>query len=263
MGNPPASLLMVTILSIGVQIDNVADSGRVGCRRYGGHMSTEITVRGSFSAFERPERGTVHATIAYEGPVMEPVYGRVARDLDAVKASIAPMDDKDNGAVTWWSADQLRTWSNRPWHKDGKQLPLIHHASVGLEVKFRDFSALSRWVGEHVANTEGFRVAHVEWALTAKRREALEKEVRTRAVRDAVTRAQAYADALGLGQVRPVAIADAGMLGTRTESGPSTAYMRAAAVGGAPDVELVPEQIEVSAEVDARFVVGTASPDPA
>ena len=195
-------------------------------------MSTEITVRGSFSAFERPERGTVHATIAYEGPVMEPVYGRVARDLDAVKASIAPMDDKDNGAVTWWSADQLRTWSNRPWHKDGKQLPLIHHASVGLEVKFRDFSALSRWVGEHVANTEGFRVAHVEWALTAKRREALEKEVRTRAVRDAVTRAQAYADALGLGQVRPVAIADAGMLGTRTESGHSTAYMRAAAVGG-------------------------------
>ena len=254
---------MVTILSIGVQIDNVADSGRVGCRRYGGHMSTEITVRGSFSAFERPERGTVHATIAYEGPVMEPVYGRVARDLDAVKASIAPMDDKDNGAVTWWSADQLRTWSNRPWHKDGKQLPLIHHASVGLEVKFRDFSALSRWVGEHVANTEGFRVAHVEWALTAKRREALEKEVRTRAVRDAVTRAQAYADALGLGQVRPVAIADAGMLGTRTESGPSAAYMRAAAVGGAPDVELVPEQIEVSAEVDARFVVGTASPDSA
>ena len=226
-------------------------------------MSTEITVRGSFSAFERPERGTVHATIAYEGPVMEPVYGRVARDLDAVKASIAPMDDKDNGAVTWWSADQLRTWSNRPWHKDGKQLPLIHHASVGLEVKFRDFSALSRWVGEHVANTEGFRVAHVEWALTAKRREALEKEVRTRAVRDAVTRAQAYADALGLGQVRPVAIADAGMLGTRTESGPSAAYMRAAAVGGAPDVELVPEHIEVSAEVDARFVVGTASPDPA
>ena len=226
-------------------------------------MSTEITVRGSFSAFERPERGTVHATIAYEGPVMEPVYGRVARDLDAVKASIAPMDDKDNGAVTWWSADQLRTWSNRPWNKDGKQLPLVHHASVGLEVKFRDFSALSRWVGEHVANTEGFRVAHVEWALTAKRREALEKEVRTRAVRDAVTRAQAYADALGLGQVRPVAIADAGMLGTRTESGPSAAYMRAAAVGGAPDVELVPEHIEVSAEVDARFVVGTASPDPA
>jgi uncharacterized protein len=220
-------------------------------------MSTEITVRGSFAAFERPERGTVHATIAYEGPGMEPVYGRVARDLDTVKASIARLDDKENGPVTWWSADQLRTWSNRPWHKDGKQLPLVHHASVDLEVKFRDFNALSRWVGEHVANTEGFRVARVEWALTAKRRQSLEKDVRARAVLDAVTRAQQYADALGLGQIRPVAIADAGMLATRPEAGPPARYLRAAAVGGAPDVELVPEHIEVSGEVDARFVVGT------
>ena len=220
-------------------------------------MSTEITVRGSFAAFERPERGTVHATIAYDGPAPEPVYGRVARDLEVVKSSIGRLDDKENGAVTWWSADQLRTWSNRPWNKDGKQLPLVHHASVDLEVKFRDFSALSRWVGEHVANTEGFRVARVEWALTAKRREALEKDVRARAVLDAVTRAQQYADALGLGQIRPVAIGDAGMLGTRPESGPQGALMRAGAVGGAPEVELAPEHIEVSAEVDARFVVGT------
>jgi len=243
---------MVTILSMTVRIDNVVDRGH-----YGGHMSTEITVRGSFAAFERPERGTVHATIAYDGPAPEPVYGRVARDLEVVKSSIGRLDDKENGAVTWWSADQLRTWSNRPWNKDGKQLPLVHHASVDLEVKFRDFSALSRWVGEHVANTEGFRVARVEWALTAKRREALEKDVRARAVLDAVTRAQQYADALGLGQIRPVAIGDAGMLGTRPESGPQGALMRAAAVGGAPEVELAPEHIEVSAEVDARFVVGT------
>ena len=48
-------------------------------------------------------------------------------------------------------AEQLRTWSNRPWNSDGKQLPLVHHASVGIEVKFRDFGVLSRWVGEHVA----------------------------------------------------------------------------------------------------------------
>ena len=135
----------------------------------------------------------------------------------------------------------------------------MHHASVDLEVKFRDFSALSRWVGEHVANTEGFRVSHVEWALTAKRREALAKDVRTRAVLDAVTRAQQYADALGLGQIRPVAIADAGMLGTRPESGPQGATH----AGGRASAERrrsnsLPEHIEVSAAVDARFVSGTA-----
>jgi uncharacterized protein len=221
-------------------------------------MPTEITVRGSFSAFQAPERGTVHATIAYEGPAMEPVYERVARDLEAVKASIIPLKSADEGAVTWWSAEQLRTWSNRPWNQDGKQLALVHHASVGVEVKFRDFTALSRWVGGHVANTEGFRVSNVEWSLTVKRRENLLKEARTRAVHDAVTRAQQYADALGLGGIRPVAVADAGMLGSRPEDGSQAAYMRMAAVGaagGGEIAELVPEHIEVAATVDARFVV--------
>jgi uncharacterized protein len=225
-------------------------------------MSTEITVRGTFSAFQAPERGTVHATISYEGPEMQPVYERVARDLEAVKASITPLHDGDHGAVTWWSAEQLRTWSNRPWNKDGKQLPLVHHASVGVEVKFRDFAVLSRWVGEHVANTAGFRVSHVDWALTEARRDELLRQVRTHAVRDAVTRAQQYADALGLGEIRPVAVADAGMLGAnlQPEGGAGAAYLRAAGVApaGGTDIELVPEDIEISAAVDARFVVGHA-----
>jgi uncharacterized protein YggE len=83
-------------------------------------------------------------------------------------------------------------------------------------------------------------------------------------VRDAVTRAQAYADALGLGAIRPVAVADAGMLGAQPETGPGAAYMRAAAVGGGTaDVELVPEHIEVSAEVDARFLAGAEPAAPA
>ena len=221
-------------------------------------MPTEITVRGTFTAFQAPERGTVHATIAFEGPAMEPVYDRVARDLEAVKTSVTPLKTGDHGPVTWWSAQQLRTWSTRPWNQDGIQLPLVHHASVGIEVKFRDFAALSRWVGQHVANTDGFSVSRVEWRLTSKRRTELQRQARTRAVEDAVIRAQQYADALGLGKIRPIAVADAGMLGDglHPESGGRAAYMRAvsAAPDSGPDVELIPEDIEVSAAVDARFV---------
>jgi uncharacterized protein len=230
----------------------------VGSRRYGGPMSTEITIRGSFVAFEPPERGIVHASIAYEGPAMQPVYDLVARDLETVKDSVERLKTGDHGAVTWWSAQQLRTWSDRPWNQDGKQLPLVHHASVDVEVKFRDFNALTRWVGEHTASTTGFRTSRVEWALTVKRRDELSKQVRTQAVQDAVTRAQQYADALGLGEVRPVAIADAGMLGPNLhpDGGQGVAYMRAAAPmgGGGAEVELVPADIEVSATVDARFL---------
>lgn len=222
-------------------------------------MPTEITVRGTFSAFQPPERGTVRASIAYEGADMGTVYDRVAHDLGVLKDSITRLQSAEPAPITWWSVEQLRTWSRRPWHKDGKQLPMVHHASVGIEVKFADFAALSRWVGEHVSGTEGFRVAQVIWALTAARQDALVADARTRAVRDAAARAQHYADALALGAVRPVAIADAGMLGVQqlAEAGGGGTFLRAAArPAGGGDVELVPEDIEVSAIVDARFLAG-------
>jgi uncharacterized protein len=219
-------------------------------------MSIEITVRGHFSTFRSPERVTVHTAVGYEGPSMEPVYQQVARDLEILKASITPLKTA-SGPVTWWSADQLRTWSHRPWNEDGEQLPLVHHATIGVAVKFRDFGVMSRWVAEHTEDIEGFRVNNFNWALTSKHRDQLTKEVRTNAVRAAVDRAQQYADALGLGTVRPVAIADAGMLGA--ESNPMSRhggdFLLAESVGSS-SVELQPEDIEVSASVDARFIAG-------
>ncbi|MFJ9314882.1 SIMPL domain-containing protein [Pimelobacter simplex] len=223
-------------------------------------MPTEFTVRGSHTAFQRPERGTAQVTLGFEGPKMQPVYDRVVRDLDTVKRSVERLHNPEAGPVTWWSTKHIRTWANRPWNQDGKQLPLVHHASVGVDVKFRDFAALSAWVSEHVAGTEGFRLDGVVWALTESNRHDLERAVRTRAVQDAARRAQEYAEALGLGPVRPVAVADAGMLGegiTPMGGGGSAQFSRMAAAkdsAGGHELELSPEDIEVSSEVDARFV---------
>lgn len=224
-------------------------------------MPTEFTVRGAHVAYRPPERGTVQVTLGFEGPSLQPVYERVVRDLESVKKSVEPLHDPDRGPVTWWATRQVRTWAQRPWNQDGKQLPLVHHASVGLEAKFRDFAALARWVGGHVTDTQGFRLDGVVWALTETNRQELERAVRTRAVQEAGRRAQEYADALDLGQVRPVAVADAGMLGGGLvpNSGGPVPYQRMAAMakdaGGGAELELVPEDIEVSAEIDARFVV--------
>lgn len=220
-------------------------------------MTTEITVRGSFSAFQPPERGTVRATLAFEGPQMQPVYDRVVRDLEAVKASVVEIHDPDRGPVTWWSTKHVSTWSNRPWNQDGKQLPLVHHASVGVEVKFRDFAVLTAWVARHVEQTAGFSLDGVEWALTEARRKQLARDVRARAVQDAAARAQEYADALALGPVRPVALADAGMLseGLHPQAQAEMAFARMAKDSGG-ELALAPGDIEVTAVVDARFVAG-------
>ncbi|WP_183093797.1 SIMPL domain-containing protein [Nocardioides stalactiti] len=222
-------------------------------------MTTEITVRGSFSAFQPPERATVRASLAFEGPQMQPVYDRVVRDLEAVKASVSELHDPERGPVTWWATKHVATWSNRPWNQDGKQLPLVHHASVGIEVKFRDFSALTRWVGGHVEQTPGFTLDGVEWALTEVRRRELARDARTRAVRDAAARAQEYADALDLGPVRPVALADAGMLseGLHPQAHAEMAFSRGMAKDSAGgELALSPDDIEVAAVVDGRFVAG-------
>jgi hypothetical protein len=221
-------------------------------------MPTEIIVRGSFSAFRPPERATVHATLGYEGPAIEPAYERVVRDLDTVRSSITPLHKPDAGPVTWWSTGQVRTWANRPWNNEGKQLPLVHHASVDIQVKFSDFTALSRWVGGHVTETGGFSLSRIEWALTTEHRDELVAQVHTQAVQDAVTRAQRYSDALALGRVRPVAIGDAGMVCRPPDDSSSPPMMRAMAVRGgvAPEIEFAPADIEVSVAVDAKFVAG-------
>jgi uncharacterized protein YggE len=220
-------------------------------------MVIEITVRGTFSAFEPPERGTARATLGLEGPQLQPVFERVVQALEQVKASVGPLHDPERGPVTWWATQQIRTWAQRPWNKDGKQLPLVHHAAVGIEVKFRDFAALGRWVSEHVDRTHGFSLDGVTWALTEKRKQELVRQVRTRAVQDAAGRAQQYADAIGLGPVRPVAVADAGMLGAglHPELGGPAGYARAASMSSTEaGLDLAPEDIEVAASVDARFV---------
>jgi uncharacterized protein YggE len=216
----------------------------------------EVTVRGEHTAFLAPERATVHATVHCEAPSADAAYAATADSARRLVDGITALHHPDAGPVTWWSSDQVRTWAQRPWNNQGKQLPVVHHAQVSLQVKFRDLARLGHWLGE-VADVRGLSIEHVEWTLTAARQRSVLAEVRTAAVRDAHAKAQAYADALEAGPVHVVAIADSGMLGEglATHGASPAAFSRAAKVGGG-EVELVPQDVSVHAEVDARFATG-------
>lgn len=216
--------------------------------------AVEVTVHGSFTAYQRPERAVVRATLALEADSADRVQARAAESQQALTALITPLHDPDRGPVTWWSSDQVRTWAQRPWNQDGVQLPLVHHARVAYQVKFSDFSGLGRFLSAAGA-VPGFVVDGLEWALTVKRQDELVAQVRAEAVREAREKAQAYADAAGLGPVRVVAVADAGMLGEGLHpTGPAPAGMaRLAAAGGGPELSFAPQDVAVSAEVHARF----------
>ncbi len=219
-------------------------------------MATVITVQGSFTAWYPPERATARLTVAFDGPKRDAVLASATASVATVTKGITALHDAEAGPVTWFSSDRIRVWAERPWNNDGKQLPPVHHASISVTAKFTDFDVLADWLGE-VANVPGVQVDGVEWALTDAKRTSVTSEVRSRAVKDAADKARVFAQAIGLAQVTAVAIADPGMLGVQgLGPAPAPMMMRAAAykdAGGGTPLAFVPEDIEVSASVDARF----------
>jgi uncharacterized protein YggE len=219
---------------------------------------TIITVQGRFSALYPAERATVEVSVHREAAEREKAFGGTTAAAATVRETIIALHDPSGGPVTSWSSDSVQVWTEKPWNNEGKQLPPVFHARIGFTVKFSDFDALGRWI-EAVAATESVTVESVTWALTEARETAVTAEVRSRAVKDAVAKAGVYAQSIGLGSVKALAIADPGMLGDPVHSAPAMGGMLLSASkrGLQPDgpaTSLKPDDIEVAAVVDARFV---------
>ncbi|MBN9156060.1 SIMPL domain-containing protein [Microbacterium sp.] len=212
-----------------------------------------ITVRGEHEVRVAPERAIVSLSVAWDGPDREVVVSRTLALAEPVREGIAAQ--KDAGAVEEWSSRRLAVRSERPWSNDGTRLALVHHASVDFSAVFVDFSALSTWVAE-VSAGDGIAVNGTEWILTPQTRARVEQEVAAEAVRTAVTRAGAYATALGLAKVEPIEIADAGLITDHGSADMAPKAMRAFAAppSGGGGLELQGDDIAVSATVEARFV---------
>lgn len=214
-----------------------------------------ITVRGEFVAHLPPERATVQLNVALEGPAPAPVYNAVGASSEQVSAGITALHGPD-GPVTWFVSDSVRTWAARPWNQDGRQLPIVHHASVAVQVKFNDFEAMSIWLGS-VVEIEGVGIEGLDWTLTEMKQREATRQVRSEAVRNAREKAQEYADALDLGPVHVLEIADAGMLGANlytSSDNVAMAYARGGTANG-PEIEFIGEDIPVATSIDARFEI--------
>jgi uncharacterized protein len=219
-----------------------------------------VTVRGSFDAHAAPERGTVSLVVAFQGSDKAQTYEQTKRAAAVVTTALAGISNPAEGPVTWWASGRVRTWPEKPWNKDGKQLALVHHALVGIEAKFRDFDAMSRFI-DQVTAAPGVSVSGIEWALTDATKAELTGQVRREAVGDAVRRAGDYAAALGIATLTPIAVAEPGMLGgdVRFAGEAAMSYnagRRVASAEAASPLDLNPENVKVSAQVDVRFVTG-------
>jgi len=217
---------------------------------------TVVTVRGRAEHFHPAERAVVHVQVGLEGPERSAVVTATTEGTAALVAGVRGL--REAGPVTWFASDRLRVWADRPFNDKGEQKPLVHHASTATRVKFRvdaGADAMARWV-EAASRHRGVRIDRIEWLLTDATRAGLVDEVRTRAVGDARAKAATYAGALGLTELRCTAVADEGMLGDESGSAhpsPTTAASARAGGGHQGGLSFTPEDIAVSAVVDARF----------
>jgi hypothetical protein len=134
-----------------------------------------------------------------------------------------------------------------------------YRGTVRIRVSVADFAVL----GEIVARVADLEAAHLEgpyWRL--RRTSPVYRKARTRAVREAVTRAQDYAEALGSRITGLVEMADTGLMETQVRRpAPAQFQSRSTAMpatpGGAaaepPALDLEPVAQEVRASVEARF----------
>jgi uncharacterized protein YggE len=217
--------------------------------------SVEIRVRGSHLLTLPPEQATVHATVSFDGPQAGPVFAAVTGAVAAVSASIEARHHPKKGPVTRYAIDQVRMGAQRPWNNEGQQLPLVHTAAVSVEATFTDFEDLARWVA-WAAGVDGLSIGYVAWDLSEAKRRKVERTARQKAVRDAARRAQDYADALGLGSVQPLGINDPG-LGGPVQRKVMLASAVAAPGDGPSEFTLRPEDVDISADVEATFTVRT------
>jgi uncharacterized protein len=219
--------------------------------------TTEISVHGSHTAWYPAERAVVTLAVSTDGPDRDAVFRAATTAADAAQATITPLHHAEGGPITWWSADSIRVWSQRPWNDEGKQLEPVHYAALEISAKFSDFDALGLWIEATVA-IPNVVINGIVWSLTEATATAATVDARTHAVSDAVSRATVYAQSLGLATVSANALAEPGMLGgsSTANSGGMERFsmMKSSAAdmqGGA--VSLKPELIEVTASVDARF----------
>lgn len=211
-----------------------------------------ITVRGEHEERVAPERATVRVFVRAEGPERATTVDAAMRLAEPLRASLSAR--KEAGTVREWSSRNFSVRAERPWNADGKRLAPVYYASIDFTATFDEASELSIWISD-ISSWDGVEVGAVDWHLTAGTAARIEREVAAAAVGVAVSRAQAYAGALGLGEMTPIEIADAGLI---SSGQPPTPMMKARgamafSADSAPSMEYEPEEIVVSATVEARF----------
>ncbi|KAJ5970612.1 uncharacterized protein N7479_000530 [Penicillium vulpinum] len=175
----------------------------------------KIKVCGESSITRLAEEGALRLTVESEGSDLDSVSKEVisrSNELSELFKALSPKTNTGtataNAAVTKFASTFLRTRNYTPYDKDNKLLPKVYQASMSLSIVFRDITKLSQVVGQLVAYSN-VEISSIDWSLSEATQKTLRSQMRREAIRDAVTKANDYAEEVGR-QVYPVEIVDGG-----------------------------------------------------
>ncbi len=215
----------------------------------------DITVVGTHKFAGKPERGTLSLSAGFESDAKDEAMRTTTALVNQLHDEFQTLKAAHPSPVTWFAVLPIRTRSWRPYNDKGKIVPMRYAAAASLRVKFRDFKALAQFGGE-IGGRSGVTLEGVEWTLTEATKARVEAEVLAGAVKRARERALVMAKAGGAGDVVAVEIADPGLMRdvvSSVDGGYGGATARTASSSGSEDIQLVPEDVVVSATVHARF----------
>ncbi|MER7411965.1 MULTISPECIES: SIMPL domain-containing protein [Streptomyces] len=228
----------------------VAPSG--GAVPFGTPDAPRVAVRGEAVLEFDPEIARLGVTVRARGTdrraALEDLTRRNSRALELVKGYGEAVEKLETGAL-----------SVQPELAEKGRRERVHayNGRVRLTVVVQDFTVLGELTGR-LAELELTRVEGPWWAL--REGSPAHRATRQQAVREAVTRAREYAEALGARLTALLELADLGAEGAPALP-PAGGLTRAAyggapaAPGAAPHLDLEPERQTVRAQVTARFLM--------
>lgn len=214
----------------------------------------QISVSGEQRTSVAPERAELSITVSEEGTDRPAVVAKATAAANLLAGDLSAL--KESGAVERFSVEPLRTYAWRP-----KRTLERFTASVELSACFADFEALGRFAAD-AGERPGVGLGWVNWTLTDATADRLRDECIDGAVARARQRAEAMARAAGAGAIEIVEIADPGLLGDvgsmqDLAAAPMMASMKRRgarmADEGAEAVQIVPQDIEIGAQLQLRF----------
>lgn len=247
----------------------------------------KIHVNGSASVFRKAERGVLHievsSTTTSQAEASSNVRGTTETMINTFRSFAAKTEDglypHPSAGITAFSASAPETSTFIPKAKNGRELktaPREYTATTTAEVIFRDVELLARLANE-LSAMENVSITQTEWRLTDATHDAICREARVNAMKDAVQKANDYAGVVGREVVAvkvedgPANIAHSG----RTKQTARRAYPLAQAPMQAYNSRataqtdqgvtiegpaLEPSTITVSARVDVNFVSKDGEP---